>query len=332
MIKSYKTILCAVIGGMLIASSCNQGNKTVVPDTPKAPVLAMPAFEADSAFAFLKKQTDFGPRVPNSAAHKATREYLVQQLRRFCDTVVEQFFDVKTYDGKTQHACNIIGIFNKNSQNRVLLSAHWDSRPFADQDSDPTRRKEPIDGANDGASGVAVLLEVARQLHQKNADQGVDIIFFDVEDYGTPAGENIEGDWWCLGAQHWAHHPHTPNYSAQFGILLDMVGGPGVQFYQEGVSSRYAQDIVSKVWGRAYALGFGNQFINTPGHPITDDHYYINTIAKIKTIDIIHQDLSGNTGFYRTWHTTEDNINNIDKNSLAVVGKVLLSIIYDHEL
>ena len=320
-----KTVLYLVLGMMIVGMSCR--NDKPKPDNNTKTTLTAPNFDADTAFAFVKAQTDFGPRVPNSEAHRKCGDWLLRQLARLCDTAFAQPFDVKTYDGKLQHARNLIGSFNPAQKERIILAAHWDSRPIADQDSDPTRRHIPIDGANDGASGVGVLLEVARQLHLAKPAVGIDIIFFDVEDYGTPASENIAGDWWCLGAQHWAKNPHKLDYKAKFGILLDMVGSPNARFFQEGVSSQYAQDIVSKVWGRAYELGFGQYFINSPAHHITDDHYYVNTIAKIKMIDIIHLDQTSGTGFDRVWHTHDDNITNIDKNTLSVVGKVVLSVV-----
>jgi hypothetical protein len=324
---TQKIALYVVIGLLLTTLSCRNGNQDNNVKSNTKTTLAAPNFNADSAFAFVKIQTDFGPRVPNSEAHRKCGNYLFKQLKRFCDTVFTQPFNVKTYDGVLQQACNFIGSFNPNQKERIILAAHWDSRPLADQDSDPNRRQVPIDGANDGASGVGVLLEVARQLHLLKPATGIDIVFFDVEDYGTPASENIPGDWWCLGAQHWAKNFHKAGYTAQFGILLDMVGSPNARFYQEGVSTFYAQDIVSKVWGRAYELGFGHYFINTPANPVTDDHYYVNTLAKIKMIDIIHQDQTTGTGFDHVWHTHNDNIANIDKNTLSVVGKVVLSII-----
>jgi len=325
---TQRTVLYVMASMIIMATAChNNHNDTKSNNSSIKDTMIAPAFDADSAFVFVKAQTDFGPRVPNSDAHRKCGEWLFQQLQRLCDTALTQPFEVKTYDGKLQHARNIVGSFNVAQKERIILAAHWDSRPIADQDSDPARREIPIDGANDGASGVGVLLEIARQLHLHKPNIGIDITFFDVEDYGTPAGENIPGNWWCLGAQHWAKEPHTPNYKAQFGILLDMVGSPNAHFYQEGVSSQYAQDIVSKVWGRAYELGFGQYFINEPAHHITDDHYYINTLAKIKMIDIIHLDKNSGTGFDRVWHTHDDNIYNIDKNTLSAVGKVVLSVV-----
>ncbi len=286
-----------------------------------------PEFSADSAFQYVKRQTDFGPRVPNTEAHANCAAFLVAELGRFCDTVEIERFDVKAYDGTVLHSQNIIGRFAPENERRIILASHWDSRPFADHDQNEANREKPIDGANDGASGVGVLLEVARQLAARNPKIGIDIIFFDAEDYGTPSSVDLPGDWWGLGSQHWARQAAATGYNAEFGILLDMVGASDATFYHESFSAYYANDIVSKVWGTANKLGYGQYFINESAHPITDDHLYVNKYANIKMIDIIHQDKKSGTGFPRVWHTLDDNISNIDKNTLSVVGTTLLAVI-----
>lgn len=291
----------------------------------------VPDFNPDSAFAFVKAQTNFGPRVPNSTAHENCGLYLESKLTTYCDTVLIQKCQLKAYDGSILKSKNIIGIINPEKEKRVLLSAHWDSRHRADNDINSENWTKPIDGANDGASGVGVLLEIARQLQIKKPDIGIDIIFFDAEDYGEPQNERSEGSWWCLGSQYWAKKPHQSNYKAHYGILLDMVGDANAQFYMEGFSSQYAQSILSKVWGYAYQLGYNHIFKNNIANPIMDDHYYINTIAGIPTIDIIHQDLNSNTGFDPKWHTLNDNINHIDKTMLSIVGQVILGTIYNEK-
>lgn len=290
--------------------------------------LALPDFSADSAFAFVKAQTDFGPRVPNSQEHAACALYLQNKLAQYADTVMLQKFDVKAYDGKTLHACNIMASFAPEKEKRIFLASHWDSRHVADHDPIESYQSQPIDGANDGASGVGVLLEVARQLQLKRPDIGVDIVFFDVEDYGTPASMDLDGDWWALGSQHWAKQAYANGYNAEYGILLDMVGATDATFYHEYFSDYFAPDIVSKVWGTAYKLGHGKYFINESSHPITDDHLYVNRLGHLKMIDIIHQDKNSSTGFTAVWHTHEDDIQHIDKNTLAVVGTTLLTVIY----
>ena len=317
-------VLCVLFG----ACKSDKKKEPVTTIEPATPVALLP-FDADSAYSFVAAQTAFGPRVPNSEAHKACADYLIQKMSEYCDTVIAQRFTATTYDGNRLAAVNIISSFAPEKKNRILLGAHWDSRHIADHDPNTENRNNPIDGANDGASGVGVLMELARQLQLANPEVGVDIIFFDAEDYGTPNSEDIPGDWWCLGSQYWAKNKHRADYQAEFGILLDMVGAANATFYHEGVSARYANPYLSKVWGVANKLGYGAYFINKASNPVTDDHYYINTMAKIPMINIIHQDMNGNTGFFPYWHTTQDNINIIDKHTLFVVGQTLMHVILE---
>lgn len=318
-------LFCAML--LLIAVSCE--SNAPKNDGDGVPTMAHPDFDADSAFAFVKAQTDFGPRVPNSAAHQQCADYLKWQLERYCDTVSVQHFRAVAYDKTVLNGQNIMGSFAPEKSLRVLLAAHWDSRHIADFDPIEKNRTLPIDGANDGASGVGVLLEVARQLSIKNPQIGVDILFFDAEDYGTPSSENLPGDWWCLGSQHWSKLCKSTGYKAEYGILLDMVGAANATFYHEQFSTFYASDVVSKVWGTANQLGFGSYFLNEASNPITDDHLYVNQLAHLKMVNIIHQDKSSHTGFPAVWHTQNDNINNIDKTTLAAVGKTVLAVIYN---
>jgi hypothetical protein len=325
-----KTLILLVILAIFTVS-CNDSNKnnTKNTKTEEQITVAIPNFDPDSAFYFVKAQTDFGPRVPNTEAHKKCAQFLQNQLEKYCDKVILQSFTAKTFDGTKINGKNIIGSFSPEKERRVLLAAHWDSRPFADNDPDPANREKPIDGANDGASGVGVLLEVARQLKEKNPEVGVDIIFFDAEDWVTKNSQNVPGDWWALGSQHWSKNPHVSNYKADFGILLDMVGAPNAKFLQEGFSMQYASRIVAKVWSKAYKLGYKDYFLNIAGNKITDDHEYVNKLAKIPMINIIHQDHTTNSGFVSTWHTMQDNISNIDKHTLYVVGTTVLGVVYD---
>ena len=322
MSKYVTLILCS----LLMNLACKQA-----PKTNNIVEINVPTFNADSAYFYTEKQVSFGPRVPNTPAHVACGNYLADELRRFGAAVVEQETTLRLLDNTPIAIKNIIGSFQPENKNRILLFAHWDSRPFADNDPNPANRNIPIDGANDGASGVGVLLEVARQLKEKNPEIGVDIIFFDAEDWGPRMGEPETGDWWCLGAQHWARNPHVANYKADYGILLDMVGAPNAKFLQEGISMHYASKIVAKVWSKAYQLGFRDYFLNFPGNPITDDHLYVNKIARIPMINIIHQDHTTGTGFFPAWHTLQDNISNIDRNTLYVVGTTVLAVIYDEK-
>lgn len=320
-----KTIFVLLVGAVLLFSACDRSKKTQT-NTPETNV-TLPAFDNDSAYRFVKMQTDFGPRTLGSNAHENCRVWLLNKLREYCDTVYNQSFTTKTYDGKSWPCANLIGSFAPEKAQRIVLAAHWDSRPFADHDPNPDYRDTPIDGANDGASGVGVLLEVARQLHENQPNVGVDIVFFDAEDYGPKESERIAGDWWGLGAQYWAKNPHVQGYTANYGILLDMVGTPNAQFMQEQFSMRDAGDVVRKVWSTAYQLGHGQYFQNKPGGVITDDHYYVNKYAPFKMIDIIHYDAASGTGFDPVWHTLNDNIQNIDRNTLGAVGTTLLQVI-----
>ena len=321
----FKTILILLVGAVLLFSACDRTKKTPK-DNPQTTV-TLPAFDNDSAYAFVKAQTDFGPRVLGTEAHENCGSWLADKLREYCDTVYCQSFTARTYDGKQFPGMNYIGSFGPEKTKRIVLAAHWDSRPFADHDPNPANRETPIDGANDGASGVGVLLEVARQLHESQPNVGVDIVFFDAEDYGPRESESIPGDWWGLGAQYWAKNPHIQGYTANYGILLDMVGSPNAQFMQEQFSLRDAQDVVRKVWSTAYELGHGQYFQNKPGGIITDDHYYVNKYGSFKMIDIIHYDAASGTGFDPVWHTLNDNVQHIDRNTLGVVGTTLLQVL-----
>ena len=321
-----KTILLFIALTVIIVS-CNDSSKSKTTKQETQITITAPNFDADSAFYFVKAQTDFGPRVPNTEAHKKCALFLQNQLEKYCDKVFVQPFVTKTFDGIKINCKNIIGSFAPEKEKRILLAAHWDSRPFADHDPNPANSDTPIDGANDGASGVGVLLEIARQLKEKTSEVGIDIIFFDAEDWGTRNSQNESGDWWCLGSQHWAKNPHVENYKAEYGILLDMVGATNAKFFQEYHSTYFASDVVKKVWRTAYQLGYKDYFVNSASNPITDDHLYISRIAKIPVIDIIHQDHTSRTGFTSTWHTLQDNISNIDKHTLYVVGTTVLEVV-----
>ncbi len=291
--------------------------------------VAVPGFDRDSAYAFVAQQVAFGPRVPGSEAHQACKKWLVNKFKSYGAVVIEQNFQAKTYYGTTLPATNIIAQFNPQVGKRILLAAHWDSRHAADSPLSTERKNEPILGADDGGSGVAILLEVARQLQQYPIEMGVDIILFDAEDLGEsgtddPASVNT----WCLGSQHWSRNIHTGNYRPQYGILLDMVGSKGAQFPVEQYSQQFAPGVVLKVWQLAESMGYGNYFLRTQGGGITDDHYFVNTITGIPMIDIINRSTETETGFGAYWHTHNDNMDVIDKRTLKAVGQVITAVIY----
>ena len=294
---------------------------------PKA--IVVPAFSADSAYLYTKSQVDFGARVPNTKAHDDCALYLSAQLKSFGAQVIKQKANLTGFDGNVLKSVNIIGSFNPKAQTRVLLFSHWDSRPWADNDPDPNKHNQPVMAANDGASGVGVLLEMARLLGKNAPTIGVDIIFLDAEDYGAPGGEFEDS--WCLGTQYWAKNPHVPGYTARFGILLDMVGAPGATFFREQSSENYAQSVVDKVWSQATSLGFSQYFRDEKGGAVTDDHIYVNKIIGIPSIDIIHYDPNSRTGFGTYWHTTHDTMDNVDKNTLNAVGTTLMHVVYNEK-
>ena len=306
----------------------NQKSKETSKKKTEKKQLTFPTFNTDSAFLFIEKQVSFGPRVISSKAWLNCSYWLEKKLNQYTNNVIVQEASVTTYDGKEHTLKNIIGSFNTEKNNRIALFAHWDSRHIADYDS--INKDLPILGANDGGSGVGVLLELARLFHLKSPNIGVDIILFDAEDYGQPENSSypIMQDSWCLGSQYWANNPHKKNYFARYGILLDMVAGKNATFTHEEVSSYYAQNILDKVWNTAHKLGFGKHFIYEKTKQILDDHYYVNTIANIPTIDIIEYDYSTETNFNKHWHTHQDDMNNINKQTLQAVGETLVRVIY----
>jgi len=284
-------------------------------------------FNMDTAYQFVQAQVDFGPRVPNSDAHEKCAQWLIRQLKKWSDTVYIQNFISKNYKGEDWKGTNIVGTINPKNADRLLLCAHWDTRPWADQD--PISPTTPSDGASDGASGVAVLLEIARQLHAQRPTLGIDILFFDLEDGG--ANESEVTNTWCLGSQYWSKHTHIPEYKAKNGILLDMVGGKNALFAREGMSIRFDNNFLGQVWQTASLLNFGNYFINYTKDGITDDHVYVSYDAKIPTIDIIEYDPNSSSGFAKYWHTHNDNMSAIDKQTLNAVGKTVLQVVLNKD-
>lgn len=327
-------LLFLFIAGVLLSISCNscQSNKYIA--VSEEPYLQVsPDFNADSAYSFVAKQVDFGPRVPGSAAHASCGDYLVEKLYGYGAQVAEQKADITLYDGKNLPIRNIIGSYHPEKEKRVLLFAHWDSRPFADEESDPEKQQEPIAGADDGASGVGVLLEIARNLQQYPLEIGVDIIFFDLEDWGQPSFDKnrVPGDWWCLGSRYWSEQPHVEKYKADYGILLDMVGAANATFLREGYSMQYARDVLDKVWSTASKLGYGSYFLPKSGGYITDDHLPVNQYKRAPSINIINLKSDTHTGFVPHWHTRRDDMRNIDRNSLKAAGQTVMEVIYSEK-
>lgn len=333
-----KNITLVIVLAFLLAS-CGEKQHKGTPQSKQEPkkTVVVPQFHADSAYQFVAHQTSYGPRVPLTEAHSACAEWLTAKLAEYADTVIVQDFRTRLYDGRGIDGKNLIGVFHPEAKKRIVLCAHWDSRPYADHDPDEANTRKPIDGANDGASGVGVLLECARQFKSMPLREGlgVDIIFFDLEDYGPHQEETMkyydeEINHWALGSQYWAKHPHVYGYKAYYGILLDMVGGSNPNFQKEYYSQGYAAWVSNKVWHRAHDLGYRPYFSNELGSLISDDHLPLNQTAGIPTIDIIDlQPESSNNCFPEVWHTLNDNIEHIDKNTLGMVGDVLLHVIYE---
>jgi len=321
-----------ILTALFVILSCG-GRKASVA-TVQATRTDIPEFNADSAFSLIKQQTDFGPRVPNTESHKKCADWLSRKLYEFGAKCTVQHYSVVTFDNTKLDCFNVIGSYNPDSPVRIILCSHWDSRPWADNDPDPANWSKPVDAANDGASGVAVILEIARQMQKQAPEIGVDCIFLDAEDWGP--GDNWQGQhletYWGLGTQYWAKNPHKEGYKARYAILLDMVGGKGARFCREMYSVMYGKHVVDKVWSAAGKLGYGSLFLPVDGGYVTDDHYFINRIAQIPAIDIIpYLPNCKESSFGPTWHTTKDNIENIDKNVLEAVGKTLLDVIYNEK-
>lgn len=317
-------LLCSMAAGL---ASCD-GCKKPVP-VPEEYTAVAPAFEADTAFAYVERQCAYGPRVTGSEAHAECGAWLSSEFTRLGAVVTEQKATFTLYDGTKVSGMNIVASYQPDLPDRIIVCAHWDSRPWADHDPDEQMHKTAIDGANDGASGVAVLLELARMMQKEAPQVGVDLICFDAEDCGTPdwAKDDANSEsTWCLGSQYWAEHHHVEGYTANCAILLDMVGGSGTHFCKEGFSLRYAPQLCDRLWATAHRLGVGQYFSYDEGGFVTDDHLPVNR-SGIPCVDIIGSDKTAG-GFAPTWHTTEDNVRNIDRNVLAAVGRTVAELIY----
>jgi len=322
MIRNISVLLC-----IILMYACRNSAQSAASNESATTV---PVFSSDSAYGYIQKQVDFGPRVPNTAAHRHCADYLVTALQRFGATLINQKVKLTAFNGDKLDAHNIIASFSPEKTNRILLFAHWDTRPWSDHDPDPKNFYRAVLGANDGASGVGVLLEIARQISLDPPQVGVDIIFFDAEDYGAPENHHTYvADSWCLGSQYWAKNLHVKPYNPKYGILLDMVGAKDAKFYREQISDSYARFLVDKIWNTAQNLGFDKYFINAAGGIITDDHLYVNQIAGVPSANIIQYDPRSAHGFGDYWHTVNDDMRNISKETLFAVGTTLLHVIYN---
>ena len=317
-----KIIGFSFVLALIILQSCRD-NKEQITTPPKK--VTVPAVNKDSIFSFLEKQLEFGYRVPGFPEHKACKDWFIQKFESYGADVIEQKF-TGDFLGKTNvDGYNIIAQFNPAMRKRVLLAAHWDSRLIGEKDADESKRNSPIAGADDGASGVAALIEIARLISENPIDMGVDIILFDMEDQGEKEGD-VES--WCLGSQYWSKNLHKRGYKAKFGILLDMVGAKNASFGKEYYSRNFASKYVDKVWSLARRMGYSDLFVDIDFAAITDDHYYVNQYAGIPMLDIVNYDLKNNK-FADYHHTSNDNIEVISKRNLRVVAQVVTAVIYN---
>lgn len=319
------------VSGLLFFSalffSCNDPvEDSSVTENQAISSVSVPSFNADSAYQSIEKQVAFGPRVPGTEASKACAAFLTEAMKHIADTLIVQQTTVFQPISNKKYPCtNIIGCINPQATNRILLLAHWDSRAWADEDKhDPLK---PIDAADDGGSGVAVILEIGRLLKtQRPHNVGVDLLLVDVEDMGKTAWTAQS---YCLGTQYWAKNLHVPGYRAKFGICLDMVGARGASFPLEAFSKHYAGAYQQEIWDAANQIGYSSYFVYQDAGGIDDDHVPVNELAKIPCVDIIN--LQTGSGFADHWHTHQDNLAVIDKNTLKAVGQTVLQVIYQNQ-
>ena len=308
-----------------IAVSCKDDKPAPVVEEP-ATRRKVPKFDVDKAYSIVEKQVGFGPRYPGTQAHRDLVDYLAEELGKYTDEVIRQDFKASFLDEKDVAATNIIGIVNADKKKRLLLCAHFDTRKIAEKDEDEAMQDKPILGADDGASGISVLLEIARLIKENGIDIGIDFVFFDAEDNGD-TGTN---DNWCLGAKHWSKNPHKKGYNAEFGILLDLVGAKNAEFGREYHSQQAASKYLDKIWNLANRMSYGNYFLNMDSGSVEDDHVYVIQNLRIPTVNIINMSrANGRTGFGHYHHTHKDNLDIIDKNTLRAVGKVVTATIYN---
>ncbi len=336
MMNRKNAVSSIVLAAWLILTGCKpttDTNNALKQDKVADTISSAVKFDSDTAYTYIKDQLAFGPRVAGSEGNRLCREYIVNTLTRHGASNVRVLAgDVTVFTGKTLPIANIMGSYNPDAKDRVLLVAHYDTRPWADNDDNEENRLKPIPGANDGASGVAALLEIARQLNTCKPPVGVDMLFVDAEDYGQISGFSTHDNSWCLGTQYWVEHiPYKPDALPRYGILLDMVGGFDAKFHREYFSDQGpSRVILDKVWSIASRSGYGDRFINKPGGSVVDDHIFLSD-AGIPTIDIIESKNERTGTFTPTWHTMDDNIKNIDRSSLKAAGQTVLNVIFSEK-
>ena len=275
-------------------------------------------FDGARAFNYLQRQVEFGPRIPGTPAHEQTGDWIETQLRASAETLIVQAIAHRTPAGQTLPLRNFLARFRPNAAERILFLAHWDTRPRADQSANLAAQRMPVPGANDGASGVAVLLGVADVLKSHPPTVGVDLLFVDGEDYGDFADSTqvLIGSRWFA-----AHQP--VGYPPLFAVLFDMIGDRDLHLPYEQNSQAFAPEVVDRVWRTAEAIGYGNIFVRQPGPSLTDDHVALQR-AGIHAIDVVDFDYGPNNSY---WHTTDDTIDKVSASSLQIVGDVAMALV-----
>ncbi|MBR3547319.1 MAG: M28 family peptidase [Bacteroidaceae bacterium] len=332
--KAIKLTLLVALASLLFPS-CGGHTATSYNKVDTIALAPCPTFVADSAFQYIKDQCAFGPRITGSKESLKCAQYIEEKFQQFGAKVSTHESYVVIYDGTRLLCRNIIASLNPDNPNRILLCAHWDSRPWADNDPNPKNHKKPVLAANDGASGVAVMLELCRIMQQHPIHTGIDFVCFDAEDMGTPrwAEDDINHeDTWCLGSRNWAQWAaNEKNYTARFGILFDMVGGRGNTFAREMISMQYAAPVVDLLWHLAHQIGYGHYFPMKDGGFLIDDHVNVNKICRIPCLDIVPYYEDGPSSFGPTWHTVDDTLENIDPNVLEAVGQSVAQLLYNDD-
>jgi hypothetical protein len=289
---------------------------------------AKTSFVGDSALSYARQQVAFGPRVPGTPQAQRAGDWIVQMMKARADTVIEQRWTHTTADGKQLSMRNVLARFKPDLPQRILYLTHWDTRPTADLDPFLGNRGDPIPGANDGASGVGLLIALGDALAQTPPNVGVDLLFVDGEDYG----KNFEAPYTdvLIGSQYFAEHLPSADYRPIFGVLWDMIGDAELNILQEGNSLRQAPEVVSRVWQKAAELGYEEYFIPRQGHDVTDDHVPLLNKG-LRVIDVIDLDYGplGPDGVASPnyHHTMQDTIDKISAKSLQIVGDVALSLL-----
>jgi peptidase M28-like protein len=279
-------------------------------DKPRPPQ----EFEGATAFGYIEQQVAFGPRIPGSEAHRKMADWLDSLLRQRADTVIVQSWNHVTAKGDKLPLKNFIARFNPSAEKRLLFLAHWDSRPVADSPRSRDSTK-PVQGANDGGSGVGVLLGLADVLKRTPPAAGVDLLFVDGEDFGDFTKDSADV---LIGSRYYGAH-QLPGARPLYAVLFDLVADKDLQIYQEGNSLVGAPEVVELVWDTAKDLGYGGYFIASPRHTLIDDHIQLQK-AGIRAIDVVDFD-------YPAWHTPDDTIDKVSAASLQIVGDVAVALV-----